>query len=502
MDATAAEAMGQHLVATFKAASDVLRHVQSLPEPVQQSARLSQKATLLTAVGMAPRPIDPVVVSQCIDELRMGTLWPDEIVTDILNAMFETAPNPNPSPTGKERAPRPTMQNYENIFSYLTAWHWELVETLPESQRLQHFVTHAMALGMKHPTESSLQALIGAFLLCCPSCNGGPEKHYALLRHVKTSLRKSNRNTNTRITDEDPTELPAKPEQLKEDFPWIWARAFSANAPVPCPHTKADICLVLAQVPMRMAQRSAAAPLSLSKGPAMEDVFTMMAQAFGMAPPPNQGCKLIWGNGASGRAPFPSKRSALETRVADTMESSMDLTGGSSPPSEAESAPSIRVGPGGLLALKDRPAAPPAPDPERPAAPNDEKPEGKLQVAPEEAAQKLLEGIRTRASSKSKAKAKAKGKAKAHAKGKPAPKESPAKPDGKGVKRPACPLPKGKALAPQAPLPYKGGVIYTDVPGRRFKVRLSSDAKPRQAASWAAAGHPADVWDSVLAEFD
>ena len=65
-----------------------------------------------------------------------------------------------------------------------------------------------------------------------------------------------------------------------------------------------------------------------------------------------------------------------------------------------------------------------------------------------------------------------------------------------------CPFEKGKPLKAMAPLHYKGGGIYTDVPGSRFKIKLKGDKKPTGQCNWKSCGHPADVWDDVLAMFD
>ena len=85
----------------------------------------------------------------------------------------------------------------------------------------------------------------------------GQTSNYAILRHVKSEIKKRRRN----LKEEVPEELPEKPEDFKDQYPHLWARAFPEGVhPTPCRRTAAEVLMVVAQVPMRMTKGAFTSP--------------------------------------------------------------------------------------------------------------------------------------------------------------------------------------------------------------------------------------------------
>ena len=84
----------------------------------------------------------------CSDGTGSGQLYPK--------------PCAGPALTATTRA---VYQDMEAFPHYCTSALWRIMQTsTPPAQRFGAFVTHALQLGMKHPTEKTLRMIVATFL--------------------------------------------------------------------------------------------------------------------------------------------------------------------------------------------------------------------------------------------------------------------------------------------------------------------------------------------------
>jgi hypothetical protein len=138
---------------------------------------------------------------------------------------------------GKTMTVKSKLQHYEELAKYFTGPQWKTLtgENVEETQKLEVIVDAACALGLKFPSEPSIQAMTGLLLLC------SKEPHEAMamsaqckheyFKHCKFIFNKRQKGTPIEWV----SKLRAEPPQFKEVHGELHAAVFGADGPAICP---------------------------------------------------------------------------------------------------------------------------------------------------------------------------------------------------------------------------------------------------------------------------
>ena len=153
---------------------------------------------------------------------------------------------------------RPTPGDFTSVCDFFTASHWQAgASTFPEASRFGAFIKHAWDLGMRHPTEQSLQMLTACYLISSPIDRHSipPEQKHTLLRYAKDEIRRLSRKAG-RPGMALPIHLPKTVQELRDNFAELFAKVYDVEMPCACPHPPEVLQAMVASVPMRMCKAS------------------------------------------------------------------------------------------------------------------------------------------------------------------------------------------------------------------------------------------------------
>ncbi len=155
-------------------------------------------------------------------------------------------------------AQRRALQDYSSLMNYFTEEQWMLLlsNTASSSEKMSLIIQHASVLGLRCPTEGTMQKLTTLYLLCAEGV--GPTKamlasqKLAMLKHMKKevkALAKSNPLVYLQL-------LPQSPQLLLEEHCELYQTVFRSQPPVACKFCLQEFVEVSASVAMRSSKLS------------------------------------------------------------------------------------------------------------------------------------------------------------------------------------------------------------------------------------------------------
>lgn len=217
-----------------------------------------------------------------LNELVVKTQWPSSLSSQILQAIAErtsTAPA-----LGSMRS---KLQNFEHLFQYLTMeqWHCLSDRRVSHEGKLDLLVDLAIGLGLRCPTEPSVQLLATLHTMSCH----GPEQIKFLAFDEKLQALRSTKRVFKRKISGLPTpvnyiaNLPSSTAAFKAEFPQVYACLYKTSEPVASPIPESLLRELQHSFPMRCTKKAAlpAAQMGDVSG-MMQQVLQMAGRALGM----------------------------------------------------------------------------------------------------------------------------------------------------------------------------------------------------------------------------
>lgn len=205
-------------------------------------------------------------------------------------------------PSGAHPPARRGLQDFGSMTAFFKEEHWEvlLANNGGTALKLSTIVDHLVALGLRSPTESTMQLLTGLYLICAEGPSQvrimGHTQKLSMLRFCKRSLRQAGRHQPLVWLPA----LPQAPETLAKQQPTLYRAVFGDAPPVPCRISEVALREVCSSIAMR-SSRHAPPEQECSQVAAMSAQMmqmTQMAQSFmqlmqnGFAPGMQQGFAL------------------------------------------------------------------------------------------------------------------------------------------------------------------------------------------------------------------
>ena len=163
----------------------------------------------------------------------------------------------------KEQTTRCRLQDFQNLIHFFKYDQWAAFADRrgQPSGKLEVLLQHAVNLGLRHPSEQTLQTLVTLWLVsvfgadqvvCMPWSSKLQHLHM-----VKAAWKKV-------IAREPPPKervetLPSEPAAFKKEFPSQWEVAFPSDAPIGCPVSEAAFRALQDGIPMRITNRRSGA---------------------------------------------------------------------------------------------------------------------------------------------------------------------------------------------------------------------------------------------------
>jgi hypothetical protein len=215
-----------------------------------------------------------------IDVLR-DMKWPPEVLQSLLRQVGEKIGQTSSGAKTK-------LQSFEAISGYFTAQQWTvlLCQETDKARKLDLIVGHAVALGLRNPSEPCYQSLAALYLLV----SEGHDKAYSMqgaykhevLKHTKRQLKKAAQSPPLNFV----LVLDLKPSDFERRCPDVYHAVFSgAAAPESSPLNDLELKTLASTIPMRSTSKVLAQPVPLSVEQSQQGLMQMAAmfqQMMGM----------------------------------------------------------------------------------------------------------------------------------------------------------------------------------------------------------------------------
>ena len=179
----------------------------------------------------------------------------DDDLNSLMVAVAEPPGGSGPLTSGSGRQ---QLQRYEAFVNYLPQHLWNSLKS-NQAIAMEKLVKHMVALGLRNPTEPTMQKLTAILVLCTEGEAGArtlpPMSGNEILRMFKKQLKAQCKR--------DPlayiVELPASAEDFRRQWPAMYSAVFAESAgPVSCPYGADVVSTVMDGIPMRSSRRSGA----------------------------------------------------------------------------------------------------------------------------------------------------------------------------------------------------------------------------------------------------
>lgn len=339
---------------------------------------------------------------------------------------------------------RNNLQDYVHLPHYFTAELWAAMgsTSTTASCKLESLLWHAVRLGLRTPTEATVQMMTGLYIMVAEDGNDAsllPSFRLQTLHGVKNNLKRMVGKHSAAIEHCD--SLPVAPADFQRKFPLLWTAAFGDNSPCKCIFAMRDIENASSATPMRSSRSDARkhAPVQLQ---IQDQGMQQMAACFMQQMQQMQNLQQMTLAALTGQASSSGSVASIEDKspLLRRMNSRLEIGNGSA--SEAAGWLPTSLAPAGEPRSSPL-EAPPAAEEARPPIAEEAPPPAAEEVRPAKlrktvadataviqqciankkaaaAAEKLspVPKAKSKAQAKGKAKGKAKAKAKAKAKGK------------------------------------------------------------------------------------
>ena len=247
-------------------------------QPCLDSVAQGQCETFLASLGNVSLT---VAHASALSELVAKAAWPAKLSSQMLQAIAEhtsTAPA-----LGSYRS---MLQNWEYINQYITmeGWHCLSAHSVSHEGKLHLLLDLAIALGLRWPTEASMQMVATLHKISCE----GPEQVKLLgydeklqaVRHVKRIFHR-------KISGLPPplhhvANLHATSAAFKAEFPQVYASVYKASEPVISPIPEHIMRELQYSFPMRSTKKVAPTTAQMNEL-LLQQVLQMAGRALGLS---------------------------------------------------------------------------------------------------------------------------------------------------------------------------------------------------------------------------
>jgi hypothetical protein len=208
-----------------------------------------QRLTIETIL-VAEKCITAELASQLLQELQQ-MLWPPhdlDVLTDAVARKVSASASAMQSPSSK-------LQNFEALHLYFSNAQWDCLRSgMAPDLKMDLIVSHAVALGLRFPTEPSTQKLVGLYYMVS---NGYSETlsiagnmKLEFVKFAKRRVKELGRSPLSLVPM-----LPADTRDFQRAHPTVYQTVFKDGPPAACPLDIGKLRVVQRAIPMRCTHK-------------------------------------------------------------------------------------------------------------------------------------------------------------------------------------------------------------------------------------------------------
>jgi hypothetical protein len=256
----AAAAAGNQVLDRLVAVQTFLGSSTKLGVAAFQSAKIAQHKALLALIRETPLCLATATATNKAFDQELWT--EDELIlltTAVMNRVT-TSTIALPITQGLRRG----LQNYTAVANYFTEQQWVALRNaqVSDGAKMQMVVDHLVAMGLRCPTENTVQAATCLYLLVAD-----PEKartmHSSMKLFTFQAMKGKLKKQALQAIPSDAEyimHLPMDPADCKATYPAVWAAAFKVEeCPIMCPISAVDLSHGALSIPMRVTRHVDAA---------------------------------------------------------------------------------------------------------------------------------------------------------------------------------------------------------------------------------------------------
>lgn len=206
--------------------------------------------------------------------------WARGDLDELLGLVAKKSLQGGPSVAGKCK-----LQDFRMLMHYFSHEQWQLLtnDKAHNDSKLEVIVTQASLLGLRHPSETTVQAMTAFFMASAQGFQQAtsvlPSVKYQTNQHVKKMIKKS---SGSPVCSWVPS-LDREPSIFREKHPELYAHAFAKFPPAECPLDIVQLGSLAASIPARSTHKSISGQLQGSDGQSVGVMQCMMAAFQQMA---------------------------------------------------------------------------------------------------------------------------------------------------------------------------------------------------------------------------
>ena len=190
--------------------------------------RSTQMKSMMSMLSSSSLQLSEATV--IIEKLKATNWSPAQLI-----ALTETAVSSVGAPQPAKH--RSNLQDYVHLPHYFTAELWAAMgsTSTTASSKLELLLWHAVRLGLRTPTEATVQMMTGLYIMVAEEGNDAsslPSFRLQTLHGLKSNLKRmvGKLSASTEHCDS----LPAAPADFQRMFPLLWKAAFGDTSPCVC----------------------------------------------------------------------------------------------------------------------------------------------------------------------------------------------------------------------------------------------------------------------------
>lgn len=305
----------------------VVEHVQAVKTLLQAvSGTPSYAKVLESQVRAISNVIDASALSVADAALIAEALkaFPEAEKTALTAKVAERIAAPHAALKGSST--RASLQDFGHLMQYLTEEQWQALqdEQQPTHLKLEVLLMACVRLGLKCPTEASVQLMTALHLLmtegAAKTAAMQPGVKLEMARSIKSKLKSMQHRLQESLPQEYVQRLPPTPAEFRDAYPAWWNLAFSTLQPGKPRIKDHELHAAMAGIPMRASRADASAKFSSSSSSGSPADPSNMMQHVMLA-----FMKNLYPNGMPGVHMQVEQRPATEIRFLRRLESKLAI---------------------------------------------------------------------------------------------------------------------------------------------------------------------------------
>ena len=254
----------------MSSAKQILDHIDALGNFFTSMAsmpRALEKARPLQIQSLKSSLANPVLnVREATDILNslatMAFLSEDEKMqlSDVIVEKVNQAPHAEAAPKTTANGGKKDLQDYVALVHYMTEDMWIDLQSDERSAswKMNALLDHCVKLGLRNPSEPSMQCLTAVYLLTAERAalaNMTPQTRLTTLQALKTKLRSIVQHQGNH--GPHVCKLPVMATEFQSEFSVLWKAALAEKMPVASKFSLADLTECMRMIPMRRSRGDA-----------------------------------------------------------------------------------------------------------------------------------------------------------------------------------------------------------------------------------------------------